>query len=161
MTRRLHGTTLLLITLLGLALTSGCRKPFSLAPNRSATHASNDFSSYAIAFPTPAEEADFEKKLKQWCSEKGYASATPAELQTLQNNAQPGAYQVAEVKYLDPANPACSLLITYRRGEGNEALVGLLLSRDGSSEALERQSAMVEAQRDAFLKDFEILKRIN
>lgn len=142
-------------------MTGGCRKPISLTPDRSVTHASNDFSSYAITFPSPAAQNDFEKKVKQWCSEKGYAPATPEELQALQHNAQAGAYQIAEVKYLDPANPACSLLITYRRGENNEGLVGLLLTRDGSSEALERQSAMVEAQRDAFLKDFEILKRIN
>ncbi len=155
------GTTLLLPVLLGLALLGGCGKPISLAPDRSATRVSNDFSSYAITFPSPAEQVAFEKKLKQWCSEKGYVTATPAELQALQNNAQIGTYQIAEVKYLDPANPACSLLITYRRGEDNEGLVGLLLTRDGSSEALEKQSAMVEAQRDAFLKDFEILKRIN
>lgn len=152
---------LLIASLLSLLAVGGCRKPVSLSPDRSVAHATSDFSSYAISFPSPAEQADFEKKVKQWCSEKGFATVSPSELPALLQNTEVGTYQIAEVKYLDPANPACSLLITYRRGENNEGLVGMLLTRDGTSEIMEKQRVTLEAQRDAFLKDFEILKRIN
>ena len=158
---RLLPVALLLASLLGLLAVAGCRKPLALSPDRSFSHATSDFSSYAISFPSPAEQAGFEKKVKQWCSEKGYATASPSELQALLQNTEVGTYQIAEVKYLDPANPGCSLLITYRRGENNEGLVGMLLTRDGTGEVLEKQRVMLEEQRDAFLKDFEILKRIN
>lgn len=143
------------------AFLGGCKKSISSLVHGPVTHASGDFSSYAVSFASPIEQSAFEKQVQLWCKEKGYTHATAAELQTILHLDQPGTYAMAEVKYPDPANPGCSMLITYRNTGENEGLFGVQLTRDGSDQALERQREILEAQRDEFVKKFEILSRIN
>lgn len=148
-----HGA-LILAAFLALA---GCGKQITLTPATSVAHSATDFSSYAVAFNSPAEQTDFEKRLTAWTSEKGYASATRAELQVLHNTQPLDDYRIVRIKYPDAGNPGCSVLLTYRISGENAALIGLFLTRDGSGPSLERQAALVESERDAFVQQFQIL----
>lgn len=162
MTRRLAiRLSFATLALTGGVAVSGCNKPISNLVRGDVAHSSTDFSSYVVTFSSPAEQEQFEKRLAQWCVEKGYAKPEGADLRALERTDKPGQYQVAGVKYPDPANPGCSILITYRRSGENEAVIGVSLTRDGNNETLDRQAPLLEAQRDTFLQQFDILRRIN